>query len=69
MGREERAGGGAGGRCRVREAAGGYSERRLWTGFMSAALSDWKLTVSIVTRRMPAPEAPKIHQERGARYW
>jgi hypothetical protein len=34
---------------------------------MNAAFSDWKLTVSRVISRIPAPAEAKIHQERGAR--
>ena len=43
-----------------------HSDRRLRTGFIKAARSDWKLTVTSVITRRPAPAEAKIHQDKGA---
>lgn len=39
-----------------------YSARKLFTGFASAALTDWTLTVSNVITNAPDADAAKIHQ-------
>ena len=44
-----------------------YSALKLFTGFIKAAFSDWKLTVNSVISRMPTPAAAKIHQDMAAR--
>ena len=38
-----------------------YSDRRLLTGFEIAARIAWKLMVTIVISKAPAPTAKKIH--------
>src|SRR6187401_1739372 len=45
-----------------------HSERRLFAGFVSAALIAWKLTVSSVIINAPNPEVAKIHHETVVRY-
>lgn len=40
-----------------------YSLRKLFTGFIRAALMAWKLTVNKVISKAPAPDAAKIHHE------
>src|SRR5579872_2470781 len=45
-----------------------YSFLKLFTGFMRAAFKAWKLTVSRVINRIPAPAEAKIHKDRGAWY-
>ena len=45
-----------------------YSLLRLFTGFASAALMAWKLTVSNVTNKVAATASAKIHQVSVVRY-
>ena len=40
-----------------------HSERRLFTGFATAAFIAWKLTVSNVISKAPIHETTNIHQE------
>ena len=40
-----------------------YSERRLFTGFATAAFIAWKLTVSSVISKAPMHDTTKTHQE------
>src|SRR5476651_2231620 len=39
-----------------------HSERRLFTGFITAAFTAWKLTVNKAMVKVPAPAKPNIHQ-------
>jgi hypothetical protein len=46
-----------------------YSDLRLLTGFISAALMAWKLTVINVMAIAPVPDNANIHQVIGDLYW
>jgi hypothetical protein len=45
-----------------------YSDRKLFTGFISAALIAWNETVSSVMKSAPAPAEANIHQGMFTRY-
>ena len=46
-----------------------HSVLKLFTGFATAALIAWKLTVSKVISKAPAPADAKIHHDNAVRYW